>query len=277
MKNTQKERPTKSASHIVTIRDVLRSINHYETADLDQVCQGVETLFSVSERDAKEAVEAAFDLGYITAEGALMDKGIHYQKLLDEAHAKQSNKEQRVWPTNVLRIIRGLPGSGKTKLAEALVKGLENSVHLEIDALLQDKVAVSGKAMKQAALECHAQTEIALLEGKNVVVSNIFARYKDIIPYFEIATYHSFRTQLLDAQGQWHSETRSDTIRSSITSRWTDIVLPVRWKPWLRDRRLQLEMARKEKMRFAEIPQQAEGGGPDLDVASNDASFGLEA
>jgi len=252
MTNLKKERPAKLASHIVTIRDVLRSINHYETSNLNQVCQGVETLFSVSERDAKEAVEAAYDLGYITQEGTLLEKGKRYQELLDAAHLKNASKENRVWPTNVLRIIRGLPGSGKTTLAQALAKGLDNAVHIEIDALLQDKVAVSGKAMKQAALECHAQTEVALLEGKNVVVSNIFARYKDIIPYFEIATYHSIRVQLLDAQGQWHSQTRSDTIRNAITARWTEIVLPPLWKPWLRDRRLQLELARKEKLRFAQ-------------------------
>lgn len=273
--NKPKERPNKPATHIVTIRDVLRSINHYETENLDQVCQGVETLFSVSERDASEAVDAAFALGYITETGALTNKGAAYQGLLDEAHTRQSNKEERVWPTNVLRIIRGVPGAGKTVLGQAIAKGLDNSVHLEIDNLLADKVAVSGKAMKQAALECHALTEIALLQGKNVVVSNIFARYKDLIPYFEIATYHSFRTQLIEAQGQWHSETRSDTVRASITSRWTDVILPARWKPWLRDRRLQLEMARKEKLRFAS--KTTEVATENLPDVANDESFALDA
>lgn len=243
----QKERPSKSVSHIVSIRDVLRAINHYEIGDLAEASLGVETLFSVSEREAREVVDAAVDLGYITDGGELTTLGEEYQELLDAANAKSGAKEDRVWPTNVLRILRGLPGAGKTVLGAAVTAGLENAVHLEIDEGLQNKVSVSGKAMKQAALSCIARTEMALLSGKNVVVSNIFARYKDVIPYFEIATYHSIRTQLIDVQGQWNSPTRSDAIRNAILGRWALIALPVRWKPWLRARRLQLEQSRRER------------------------------
>lgn len=246
------------ATYIVTIRDVIKAINTYEVSDLDEVIQAVSESFNTSYDDAEYAVQAAYELGYITDQGGFTQKGKEYDVMIRDCISRREQEkgkenDEKFWPSNILYLIRGLPGSGKTVLGANLVKGLgQNAVQIEIDSFISDKVAIDIRTMRKAALECHAEVEKALIEGKDVVVTNIFARYKDIIPYFELATYHSIRTQLIDTQSQWNSESRSTKVRTTLAQKWSTITLPFRWKGWSADRRRKLEIAKRERQRYEE-------------------------
>ena len=257
--NSSENRP-RLASYIVTIRDVIRAINTYDISSIDEVVQAVETQTKAAPEDARYTAEAALALGYITENAEFTEKGKAYDAVIREANEKRERErdnEDRVWPSHILYLVRGLPGAGKTSVGALLLEGLQStertgSAHYEIDQFITDKTTIDKATMRQASLECIAMTEQALIKGKDVVITNIFARYKDIIPYFELATYHSIRTQLIEVQGQWDSESRSAKLRSTIASRWSQITLPKRWKGWFTDRRRQLEMAKREEQRFDE-------------------------
>ncbi len=255
--NSFENRP-RLASYIVTIRDVIRAINTYEISSVEEVVEAIQTQTKAAYEDSLYTAQAAIALGYITEKAEFTEKGKAYDDAIrsaNEKREKERDKEDRVWPVNVLYLIRGLPGAGKTSVGALLLEGLKasartGSAHYEIDQFIKDRTTIDKATMRQAALECVALTEQALLAGKDVVVTNIFARYKDIIPYFELATYHSIRTQLIEVQGQWDSESRSEKLRNTISSRWSQITLPRRWKGWFTDRRRQLEIAKREKQRF---------------------------
>lgn len=237
------KRPVSKASHIVAVRNVLKVIDYYDIQDRDQCIYGIEKMFNARTVDAEYGVDAAIHFGYITEDMQLTEKGQHYQNLLMTRVRKEGEEKQ--FPNNVLYIIRGLPGAGKTFLGKTICNGLENTVQIEIDDYINADEFIDVKTMRFAAMECHAQTEIALIEGKNVVVTNIFAHYKDLVPYYEIAAYNSIRTHLVELQGQWLSETRSAKVKAKFEEKWSYIKLPFRWKAWFLERRKSLNFFQK--------------------------------
>lgn len=87
---------------------------------------------------------------------------------------------------NELIIIRGIPGSGKSTFA----KTFEGYVHLEADQyFMKDGIyQFNPKLLGKAHKWCQETCRLALLEGKNVVVSNTFTTHKEYRPYQDIAT-----------------------------------------------------------------------------------------
>lgn len=84
-----------------------------------------------------------------------------------------------------LYIIRGLPGSGKSTLAKAFVFAGIADEHYEADQyfMVGKKYMFDPTKLSYAHKQCLNEVHAALLEGKNVVVSNTFTTKKEVRPY----------------------------------------------------------------------------------------------
>jgi len=96
-------------------------------------------------------------------------------------------------------LIRGLPGSGKSTMARQMV-GYE---HVEADQYLEvDGRYVYDAGKVRAAHDwCVAKAKAALESGRNVVVSNTFARLWEIQRYADLG----YPLRVIEATGRWRS------------------------------------------------------------------------
>ena len=96
---------------------------------------------------------------------------------------------------STLRIVRGLPGSGKSTFAKEYLSGESNMVHLEADMY---HVNTNGdydwhaENLKKSHEWCFESTKIFLNNGIEVVVSNTFTTHKEMKPYIDFCKnkYH---------------------------------------------------------------------------------------
>ena len=86
-----------------------------------------------------------------------------------------------------VRILRGLPGSGKSTYAKKLVNA--GYLHYENDQYFihDGKYEFDQKKAKDAANWCYSQFMKALRAKKNVVISNVFVTRKAVDRYVDIA------------------------------------------------------------------------------------------
>ena len=90
----------------------------------------------------------------------------------------------------LLHLVRGLPGSGKTTYAKKWA--LENNArHYEADMWVPEGPNGEYLYKKEDSYfyhaVCLAKTFESLVTGKNVVVSNTFTQYWEMLPYIDIA------------------------------------------------------------------------------------------
>jgi predicted ABC-type ATPase len=100
-------------------------------------------------------------------------------------------------------IIRGLPGSGKSTLANAL-RG-ENTRHFETDHyfLVGDEYRFNPANIGAAHRWCYLSSQLACESGKNVIVSNVFTKLTDILPYAMLAVQHGYTLQVITCEGKF--------------------------------------------------------------------------
>lgn len=121
---------------------------------------------------------------------------------------------------NVLVIVRGLPGSGKSTFAKSLVQ--HGYTHLEADQFfVKDGVYSFNPTQLTAAHRwCLNAAKQLIAQGKKVVVSNTFTTLWEIEPYLALTDSN----QVVCAKGVWNSVhgVPEDTI-SRMKARWIHI------------------------------------------------------
>lgn len=102
-----------------------------------------------------------------------------------------------------LILIRGLPGSGKSTIAQSMTK--RDTIHLEADMYFMQDGEYQFDATKLSSAHgwCQMMTTQGLAAGKNVIVSNTFTTVKELKPYFDIAKQFRLVPTVILAQNQF--------------------------------------------------------------------------
>jgi len=103
-----------------------------------------------------------------------------------------------------LVLIRGLPGSGKTTMAERDFPGHE-LVEADLYMVRNGRYVFVPSRIGAAHAWCRRRTEKLLSEGRDVVVANTFVRKREIRPYVEMARRHGCGLRIVEAKGNWKS------------------------------------------------------------------------
>lgn len=105
-----------------------------------------------------------------------------------------------------LTIIRGLPGSGKSYVGNALY-GEYGTLPFEADDWFNvfNKGVFDAKKLQSAHDWCREQTRAALSKGWSVVVANTFTRLWEMQPYLDMALELGVQLQVVTVQGNFGS------------------------------------------------------------------------
>lgn len=101
-----------------------------------------------------------------------------------------------------LYLIRGVPGSGKTTLAETLLESGVVDAHYEADFYMCDReggYAFDASKLRQCHDLCLGHTSLALSRGLAVAVSNTFTRIWEMQPYLDLG----YRTAVIHCEGRF--------------------------------------------------------------------------
>ena len=125
-----------------------------------------------------------------------------------------------------LILIRGLPGSGKSTVAESLLNSKPDYIWFEADHyFLNDdgEYIFDVNSLHAAHQWCQRSTRDWLVHGASVVVSNTFTTIKELKPYFEIAKEFGIVPNVIHCQNQFDNEHNvpAETLEK-MKARWTD-------------------------------------------------------
>lgn len=100
-----------------------------------------------------------------------------------------------------LILIRGLPGSGKSRMGNIL--SLIGFEHYEADQYFvkDGSYQYAADKVRDAHLWCQSKVRAALAENKRVVVCNTFTRISEMEPYLSLTS----TVRILEATGKWQN------------------------------------------------------------------------
>ena len=106
-----------------------------------------------------------------------------------------------------LILVRGISGSGKTTYAEQMKKEYPSMSHYEADMYFykNGEYQFDPAKLKQAHNWCKSQTEIDLMFGKSVIVSNTFTQKWEIEPYIQLGKKYGADITIKKATGNYQN------------------------------------------------------------------------
>lgn len=109
--------------------------------------------------------------------------------------------------SNILIIIRGLPGSGKSTMAEKLVRGGVAVRHIEADMYFVQNGEYKFNSIKlsEAHEWCRQMVMTSLRNGHTTVVSNTFVRKWEVEPYINMCKGLGIDYIIIEATGNYGS------------------------------------------------------------------------
>ena len=103
-----------------------------------------------------------------------------------------------------LYIVRGLPGSGKTSLAEIVAPGHVFSADDFFYDLGEGRYAFDPTRLKEAHESCQRRTREALTSGaERVAVANTFTQSWEAEVYFKMAHEHGYSSFVVECQSDF--------------------------------------------------------------------------
>lgn len=108
-----------------------------------------------------------------------------------------------------LTLIRGLPGSGKTTLAQKLRDSevCYDTIHLEADQFFTTRgvYRFNPSLIKKAHQWCQNQVRISMAKGWDTIVSNTFTQHWEMKPYKDMAEEFGYTVSIIKVDGPWEN------------------------------------------------------------------------
>lgn len=94
----------------------------------------------------------------------------------------------------ILRIVRGLPGSGKSTKAKSF-----GCFHVEADMfhIKDDEYKWSGSQVMRSHEWCRSMVKQAMASGMDVVISNTFTRIWEFQDYIDLASHYGYKVVVI--------------------------------------------------------------------------------
>jgi len=122
---------------------------------------------------------------------------------------------------SILRLVRGLPGSGKSTIAKEF-----GCLHLEADMyhMRDSEYVFDPKHIKQSHAWCFKQAYESLQLGLDVVVSNTFVAKWEIQPYLDLEKELGIKVVVITATGDYGNvHTVPTDVLDRMRSKWEEL------------------------------------------------------